>query len=1040
MKLKFKHQAYQADSVQAVVDCFKGQLPNDSASRYKMDPGLAKQDHAGARQQSAAFDENAFKNADIQLSAEQLLTNLHQVQRHQNIETKPSLNQFCDLKGKVLPKTYQPGAALNLDIEMETGTGKTYCYVKSIFELNRQYGWSKFIIVVPSIAIREGVHKSLEITAEHFLEDYGKRARFFTYNSKQLHQLESFSSDGGINVMIINVQAFNARGKDARRIYEELDDFQSRRPIDVIKANRPVMILDEPQKMEGKKTLESFAEFNPLFIIRYSATHKTDHNKVYRLDALDAYNQKLVKKIGVRGITTKGLSGTNAYLYLENIEISPSKPPIARLEFELKLKSGAIKRIIRKMSKGDNLYDLSDGLEQYKDNFVISDINANTDTISFLNGTELHVGEACGDVNEAALRRMQIREAVKAHLDKEIRLFGKGIKVLSLFFIDEVAKYRDYSVEDEKGEYARVFEEEYNNLVLEYMPLATEHGDTPYAKYLKRDAATQVHKGYFSIDKKSKRLIDPKFAVRGDDAGLANDENATAAYDLILKDKERLLSFEEPTRFIFSHSALREGWDNPNVFVICMLKHSDNTISRRQEVGRGLRLAVDQTGERIDHPSIVHEVNQLTVVASESYKDFVSGLQRDISESLSGRPKVADEKYFTGKFFATTDGDVEVTADLAKLIYRYLLKNDYSDDNDRITDEYHQAKRDDQLASLPDALQPYAEQVFQLIDSVYSSAQLPEISDDRKAKLNSLNQNFDKKEFQELWARINHKAIYNVEFDSQELIKNAIPVLDDKLRVERLQFDIVRGEQVDNVDAEQVKSGQSFKIKESETPEYTASINSSVTYDLLGKVAEDTKLKRHTIAQILAGIGAHVFEQFQHNPEDFIARAVTLINEQKAAMVIEHLAYDTLEDKFNTDIFTVNQKQDFSNAGDPLERHIYDYVVTDSKTERKFVQELDTAKDKISVYAKLPSGFFIPTPVGNYNPDWAIAFVEGSVKHVYFVAETKGSMQSMQLKGTELAKIDCAKRFFETVNEKFAKDKVKYDVVVNYDDLKRLVM
>ncbi|MEZ9198946.1 type III restriction-modification system endonuclease [Shewanella sp. 10N.286.54.B9] len=1040
MKLKFKHQAYQADSVQAVVDCFKGQLPNDSASRYKMDPGLAKQDHAGARQQSAAFDENAFKNADIQLSAEQLLTNLHQVQRHQNIETKPSLSQFLDLKGKVLPKTYQPGAALNLDIEMETGTGKTYCYVKSIFELNKLYGWSKFIIVVPSIAIREGVHKSLEITAEHFLEDYGKRARFFTYNSKQLHQLESFSSDGGINVMIINVQAFNARGKDARRIYEELDDFQSRRPIDVIKANRPVMILDEPQKMEGKKTLESFAEFNPLFIIRYSATHKTDHNKVYRLDALDAYNQKLVKKIGVRGITTKGLSGTNAYLYLENIEISPSKPPIARLDFELKLKSGAIKRIMRKMSKGDNLYDLSDGLEQYKDNFVISDINANTDTISFLNGTELHVGEACGDVNEAALRRMQIREAVKAHLDKEIRLFDKGIKVLSLFFIDEVAKYRDYSAEDEKGEYARVFEEEYNNLVQEYMPLATEHGDTPYAKYLKRDAATQVHKGYFSIDKKSNRLIDPKFKTRGDDAGLANDENATAAYDLILKHKERLLSFEEPTRFIFSHSALREGWDNPNVFVICTLKHSDNTISRRQEVGRGLRLAVDQTGERIDHPSIVHEVNHLTVVASESYKDFVSALQRDISESLSARPKVADEKYFTGKVFVTTDGDVEVTADLAKQIYRYLLKNDYSDDNDRITDEYHQAKRDDQLASLPDGLQPYAEQVFQLIDSVYSSAQMPEINDDRKAKLNSLNQNFDKKEFQELWARINHKAIYNVEFDSQELIKNAIPVLDEKLRVERLQFDIVRGEQVDNVDAEQVKSGQSFKIKESETPEYTASINSSVTYDLLGKVAEDTKLKRHTVAQILAGIGAHVFEQFQHNPEDFIARTVSLINEQKAAMVIEHLAYDTLEDKFNADIFTVNQKQDFSNAGYPLERHIYDYVVTDSKTERKFVQELDTAKDKISVYAKLPSGFFIPTPVGNYNPDWAIAFVEGSVKHVYFVAETKGSMQSMQLKGTELAKIDCAKRFFETVNKKFAKDKVKYDVVKNYDDLKRLVM
>ncbi|MCP5802124.1 DEAD/DEAH box helicase family protein [Klebsiella pneumoniae] len=398
MKLKFKHQAYQADSVQAVIDCFKGQLPDEAARRYRIDPGTSAQGRSG----STTYVEAGFKNADIQLSESQLLTNIQAVQARQNLQLSTALDNYRDANGNKQTK-YHPGAKLNLDIEMETGTGKTYCYVKTIFELNKHYGWSKFIIVVPSIAIREGVYKSLQITAEHFLEDYHRQARFFIYNSKELHQIESFSSDGGINIMVINVQAFNARGADARRIYEELDDFQTRRPIDVIKANRPIMILDEPQKMEGAKTLNSFAEFNPLFILRYSATHKTEHNKVFRLDALDAYNQKLVKKIAVRGITTRGLAGTNAYLYLENIEISASKPPVARLEFEIKLASGAIKRDVRKVGKGYNLFEQSNGLEQYQ-GFVVSDINANTDTISFTNGVELTAGDASGDVSEEALR------------------------------------------------------------------------------------------------------------------------------------------------------------------------------------------------------------------------------------------------------------------------------------------------------------------------------------------------------------------------------------------------------------------------------------------------------------------------------------------------------------------------------------------------------------------------------------------------------------------------------------------------------------
>lgn len=1030
MKLKFKTQAYQSAAVQAVVDCFKGQPPASAeAITYRIDPGQAK------KGTEDLFSDSGFKNADLALTDLALLDNIQQVQRGQNLPVSDTL-----VKTKV--------ARVNLDVEMETGTGKTYCYIKTIFELNRRYGWSKFIIVVPSIAIREGVAKSLEITAEHFLETYQKKARFFIYNSKQLHHLESFSSDAGINVMVINVQAFAARGADNRRIYEVLDDFQSRRPIDVISANRPILILDEPQKMEGAQTLKSLEEFKALMVLRYSATHKTTHNKIHRLDALDAYNQKLVKKIAVRGIAVKGLAGTAGYLYLQSIEISSKKPPEARVEFEQKLAGGNIKRVVRKLSKGDNLFSdgFSNGLDQYRDGFVVSDINANNDTLSFTNGLQLMVGDATGDVTEAALRRIQIREAIKAHFDKEQALFQQGVKVLTLYFIDEVAKYRDYSQPDEKGEYARIFEEEYNLYLNEMLDL----DETAYVKYLKGITAQQTHSGYFSIDKKTKKLADPTVAARGENAGLSDDVDA---YDLILKDKETLLSYPSPNdspemhakksvRFIFSHSALREGWDNPNVFVICALKHSDNTISRRQEVGRGLRLSVNQHGDRMDHPAIVHDVNVLTVVASESYKDFVAALQKDISDSLSARPKVADEAFFTGKVLKTATGDVEVTPQLAKQIYKYLLKNDYTDDADRITGTYHDAKKAETLAELPPELKPYAAQVYQLIDSVFSANQLPEIGDDRRPKKNPLNANFDKQEFKALWSRINRKAAYSVSFEEAELVQKAMAVLNDKdagLRVTPLQYTIQRGEQAEAVTYDGIKSGEAFKLKATETEVNRLSVHSTVKYDLIGKLAEGTQLTRRTIAEILKGMNVAVFAQFKTNPESFIAEAVRLINEQKATVIIEHLAYDPVEDKFDLDIFTAGlTKQDFSKAGDKLQRHIYDYVLTDSNIERQFVKELDTSGDVV-VYAKLPRGFLIPTPVGDYNPDWAISFKEGAVKHVYFVAETKGSMSSMELREIEKTKIKCARKFFDDINQKFAPEQVKYDVVDSFGKLMELV-
>ncbi len=1015
MKLKFKQQAYQTDAVQAVVDCFAGQ-PKSRGFKYAIDPGRAT---AGSSLALAGFEGDGFANDKIALPSTRLLENLQGIQRRQNLTLSPEMKKTSV-------------CAVNLDIEMETGTGKTYCYIKTMFELNRDYGWSKFIVVVPSIAIREGVLQSFKDMAEHFLEQYGKRPRYFVYNSKQLHNLESYSSDAGINVMIINVQAFNAQknlsknaSAEARRIFAELDDFQSRRPIDVIKKNRPILILDEPQKMEGKATTEKLAEFDPLMILRYSATHKTEHNKVYRLDAIDAYNQKLVKKIAVRGITVKGLAGINAYLYLESIRIATTAPPEARAELEIQQKSG-IKRVLRMLRKNDNLYDLSDGLEQYH-GFVVADINAIDNTISFTNGVVLGAGEATGDVSEASLRRIQIREAIKAHFEKEKTLFAQGIKVLSLFFIDEVAKYRSYNEAGEQaGEYALIFEDEYNAQLNEVLTLE----DTPYNRYLKGIEAARTHNGYFSIDKKTKRLVNPDVKVRGESAGEADDVDA---YDLILRAKARLLSFEEPVRFLFSHSALREGWDNPNVFVICTLKHSDNTVSRRQEVGRGMRLAVTQSGDRMDDPATVHQINVLTVVANESYKDFVAGLQKDISASLSARPLQANEEYFRDKVLKTPMGDVKVTPHMAKLIERYLVKNDYSDTDERITEQYHQAKQEGSLAALPPELEPYKEQVFQLIDSVFSAAQLPAIEDDRKGKLNPLNANFEKKEFQELWSRINRKAIYAVDFKTGELIDKCVKALDKELRVTPLQYTVTRGEQKDEAKYEEMKKGDAFVARQNQTDYLVTTASSAVKYDVIGKLTESTQLTRRTIAAILRGINAAVFGQFKTNPEDFLLKAGTIINEQKATVIVEHLAYNPLDETHSIDIFTQEKKEDLSK-GFKAARHIYDYVFTDSANERTFVGELD-ASAEVVVYAKLPRSFHIPTPVGNYNPDWAIAFQAGKVKHVFFVAETKGSMSSMDLRKIEEAKIECARKFFT----KITSDQVKYDMVNSYGKLMELV-
>lgn len=1018
MKIRFKHQSYQAEAVASIVDCFNGQ-PRKEGVAYRVDPGRAVTIKG---QQRISYDEEfetGFKNHELLISDEDLLRNIREVQRRQNLP----------MDSKLVPTPNV--CSINLDVEMETGTGKTYVYTKTIFELYKKYGWSKYIIVVPSVAIREGVAQSFELTRDHFLEEYGLQARHFIYDSKSPQNIKSFSTDGGIQVMIINVQAFNTEGKggkDARRIYMELDEFESRRPIDLIKANRPILILDEPQKMEGKQTVAKLKEFNPLMILRYSATHKTRHNQVHRLDALDAYNQKLVKKISVKGISVKGLSGTTAYLYLQSIEVSKNRPPVARIEMEIKQQSG-IKRVLRRLEQRDSLFELSGELEAYR-GFVISDIDAARDRVEFTNGVSLEVGEAVGNVDEAMLRRIQIREAIDSHLKKEQQLYAKGVKVLTLFFIDEVAKYRLYDEigEQQKGPYAQIFEEEYKEAIREMGSLY----EPDYINYLRGIDAAKTHNGYFSIDKKG-RLSDPKVKSRGEEAGLSDDVDA---YDLILKDKQRLLSFEEPTRFIFSHSALREGWDNPNIFVICTLKHSDNTIARRQEVGRGMRISVNQRGERMDDPATVHDINVLTVVANESYKDFVAGLQKEIAEAVSDRPKKADVKYFTGKVIETPEGERRVIDErTAKMIERYLIKNDYVDLDGKVTEAYHKAKEEESLAPLPEELQSVAEQVITLIDSVYSDAMLPTFADEHKAKPNRRNENIKKKEFLALWDNINRKAVYTVHFDSEELVDNAANALNKELKVKVLHYKVIEGEMREELSDEELKRGDGFEVREQSDIKAERSIHSSVAYDLVGELAKQTKLTRRTVGEILKKITYKTFAMYQQNPEEFIREASRIINEQKATMVVEHLSYDAIEERHDLEeIFALETRAYEWERLKEVHKHVYDYVVTDSQTEKKFVEDLDTSKEVV-VYAKLPSSFFIPTPVGEYNPDWAVAFEEGSVKHIYFVAETKGAMSTMQLRKIEEAKIDCARKFFE----KIATDKVKYDVVDSFERLMDIV-
>ena len=956
-----------------------------------------------------------------ELNDQLILEHLQKIQRANQIAPSSKLEGRAD--------------GYNLTVEMETGVGKTYTYIKTMYELNRAYGWSKFIIVVPSIAIREGVYKSFEMTQEHFAEEYGKKIRYFIYNSSQLTEIDRFASDSSINVMIINSQAFNAKGKDARRIYMKLDEFRSRRPIDIIAKTNPVLIIDEPQSVEGKQTKERLKEFHPLLTLRYSATHKSDsiYNMVYRLDAMEAYNKRLVKKIAVKGIAETGSTATNSYVYLESINLSKSDPT-ATLQFDVKQATGT-KPKSRIVKIGDNLYDYSNGLEEYKNGFVVKSIDGRDDSVEFLNGIKIFAGDVIGKVDEDQLRRIQIRETILSHIQRERQLFYKGIKVLSLFFIDEVANYREYDAAGQpvNGKYATMFEEEYEDIISN---LQLSIGEDDYIKYLNSIKASKTHAGYFSVDGKGK-MINSKVGRK------ETTSDDVSAYELIMKNKELLLDRDpkkSPVRFIFSHSALREGWDNPNVFQICTLKQSSSDVRKRQEVGRGLRLCVNQDGERMDTNALgndVHNINVLTVIASESYDSFAKGLQTEMADAVADRPRAVTVDLFVGKVIKDDKGNEQVIdQDTASAIHYDMIVNGYIDRKGVLTDKYYQDKANGEI-KVAEEVADSAASVIEIVDSIYDARSMqPENARSNNVELQVDEDKMAMPEFKALWSKINAKSVYVVDFDTDELVRKSIASLDSKLRVSKIYFRVESGA-MDNIKSkDELIAGASFVKEESASYGVTVTANSNVKYDLIGKLVDETGLTRKAIIQILQGIQPHVFNQFKDNPEEFILKAASLINDQKATAIIEHITYDVLDEHYDTDVFTEPTiKGKLGVNAMKAKKHLYDHIVYDSSNERDFATDLDTNTD-VAVYVKLPDGFYISTPVGHYNPDWAIAFYEGKVKHIYFVAETKGSMNSMQLRLIEESKIHCAREHFKAISS----GNVVYDVVDSYKSLLEKVM
>ena len=1006
MKFKFDSNLdYQTEAVKAVTDLFDGQSSMMSYFSINGQTGfdyLQFQD-GEYKQESQQFGQGVGNRLTI--SRYDILENLRKVQTFHKLAPSESLN------------------SLDFNIEMETGTGKTYVYLKTIFELNKLYGFTKFIIVVPSIAIKEGVYKTIQITQDHFKGLYDNVIYdYFVYDSGKLEQVRNFAVSSNIEIMIINIDAFNKsftkgslddtkKTNNSNIIHRAQDKLSGYKPIDLIAETNPIVIIDEPQSVMGGKGEEAVEHLNPLCTLRYSATHKEIQNLVYKLDAVDAYEMDLVKGIEVASFESVDYHNK---AYLKLISTTSDKNGIrAKIEVDAKV-NGAIKRKVITVKQGTDLSEKKVTDRDIYTGYTVDEIycGEGNEYVSFTQKSDiLRIGVPVGELDDLALKRAQIRKTIEEHLDKEIELNRKGIKVLSLFFIDRVSNYRLYDEEGNyhNGIYADIFEEEYKRVIQK------PKYSTLYNYEELKNSASEVHNGYFSMDKKGAREYKQK---KNGEFTLSKADDDT--FNLIMKDKEKLLSFDSKLRFIFSHSALREGWDNPNVFQICTLNETTSNMKKRQEIGRGLRLCVNQDGERIHDKS----TNILTVMANESYDSFAKSLQSEMEEETGIKFGVIEKYTFAFITMENRRGEVKPIGQQGSLeIFNHFKKMNYINGKGKVQDALKVAVINENV-SVPERYESIKEQIVAV--AAKSTKDLPVKPADRKRKVKVNKQVLLSPDFKEFWDKIKHKTTYSVDFDTDLLIEKCSEALEEELNIHSPKLIYTKSGLV--IDAAGVKVDENGKIPPSVV--YTHEEEVALP-DIITFLQNETYLTRKTIVKVLIESGT--IEQFKKNPQEYMEETLRIIKREMNHMLLDGIKYTQLEDYYAQELFEEEELYGYLERNLIESEHsVYDHIVYDSEVEKNFAESLEKDPEVI-LYAKLPGWFKINTPLGGYNPDWAILLRdnEDGRKKMYFVLETKGNIDSDSLRPSELAKIRCGKKHFKALDSG-----VEFTAADNYDKFK----
>lgn len=966
MKFKFNpNLKYQDEAISAVVDLFEGQ---NSMQSYFTVPGV----------QVGLYDAGQGIGNRLELSEDDILEQLRKVQS----------------RNFLAPAEYLTRNKYNFDIEMETGTGKTYVYLKTIFELNKKHGFTKFIIVVPSIAIKEGVYKAIQMTRDHFRGLYDNIIYdYFIYDSQKLEQVRNFAVNSNIQIMIINIDAFRRSFTDpsketkANIIHRENDKLSGKPPIEIIQNTNPIVIIDEPQSTTStSKAKEAIASLNPLCTLQYSATHKEIHNLVYKLDAIDAYDMGLVKQIEVASFESDDYHNK---AYLKLVSVNNKKTPItAKIEIDAYTR-GKTKRRIVTVRQGDDLSSKKLGNREVYEGYVINEIycEKGNEYVDFTNREDvLTIGKPVGDIDDSIIKRKQISKTIEQHLNKELILNPIGIKVLSLFFIDRVANYRYYDDEGnpQKGIYAKIFEEEYKKII------SKQKFSTLLKEIDLETPAEGVHNGYFSQDKKGV-LKD----TRGDT--LADDDT----YSLIMKDKEKLLSFDSKLRFIFSHSALREGWDNPNVFQICTLNETKSTIKKRQEIGRGLRLCVNQEGERIKD----NQINTLTVMANESYEEFAKTLQKEIEDDEGIKFGIIQKNTFAHINFKDDKGEKkQLGMDSSEEIFNFFIYKGYIDGKGKIKDELKLAIQKNTV-EVPKKYENLKEKITAATRKLTKKLDIKNLNDKREVKLNKKIYLSD--DFKVFWDKIKYKTTYAVNFDSQELIDKCATAMDENL-------DVMAPKLIYTIAGLEIKR-KGVKSAEKQRGVVYSDEDKILLPDIITFLQNETYLTRRTLVEIL--IKSDTLRLFKKNPQQYMEEALKIISSQMNHMIVDGIKYTKIGDNEyyaqelfeNTELFGYLSENMLSS-----EHSIYDHVIYDSENEKSFAERFEN-DENIILYAKLPTWFKIPTPLGSYNPDWVVLINKDNERKLYFILETKGNIQIETLRQTEVDKIRCGKRHFEAL-------------------------